>query len=89
MKNKLADSRFKITNAADILSNGNIIVAGDGKYVEVFDARTQTFHTAKGSVEDAWMYPTVTALKDNKVLIAGGYNGNMEPTNKVWLYSLK
>ncbi len=89
MKNKLADSRFKITNAADILSNGNIIVAGDGKYVEVFDARTQTFHTAKGSVEDSWMYPTVTALKNNKVLIAGGYNGNMEPTNKVWLYSLE
>jgi hypothetical protein len=89
VKNKLADSRFKITNAADILSNGNIIVAGDGKFVEVFNAQTQTFHTASGSVEEAWMYPAVTALKDDKVLITGGYNGSMEPTNKAWIYSLK
>jgi len=89
VKNKLADSRFKITNAADILSNGNIIVAGDGKYAEVFDAQTQTFHTTSGSVEDAWMYPTVTTLKDDRVLIAGGYNGNMQPTNKAWVYKLK
>ena len=86
---KLSDSRFKITNATDILPNGNIIIAGDGKYVEVFDTPTQKFHTVRGSVEDAWMYPTVTTFKDAKVLIAGGYNGSMEPTNKAWIYSLR
>lgn len=89
LKIKLADNRFKITNAADILPNGNIIIAGDGKYVEVFDVKSKEFHTVKGSLEDAWMYPTVTTLPDGKVLIAGGYNGSMEPTNKAWIYSLK
>ncbi len=89
LKNKLTDSRFKITNAADILPNGNIIIAGDGKYVEMFDARTQKFHTIRGSVEEAWMYPTVTTLKEGKVLITGGYNGSMKPTDKAWVYKLK
>ncbi|MBD0285789.1 MAG: hypothetical protein ICV79_10250, partial [Flavisolibacter sp.] len=89
LKNKLADSRFKITNAADVLPNGNVIIAGDGRYVEIFDAPTQTFHTANGSVGEAWMYPTVTTLKDGNVLITGGYNSSMEPTNKAWVYRLK
>ncbi len=89
LKGKLADCRFKITNAAGILPNGNSIIAGDGRYVEIFDAPTQTFHTANGSVGEAWMYPTVTTLRDGKVLITGGYNGNMKPTNKAWVYRLK
>ncbi|MBD0289245.1 MAG: hypothetical protein ICV79_28080, partial [Flavisolibacter sp.] len=89
LKDKLAHSRFKITNAADILHNGNIIAAGDGKYVEIYNAPTQKFHTANGSVGEAWMYPTVTTLIDGKVLITGGYNGSMEPTNKAWIYKLK
>ena len=85
LKDKLADSRFKITNAADLLPDGNVIIAGDGKYVELFHAKTQEFHTISGGVEEAWMYPTVTSLKGGKVLVTGGYNGRMEPTNKAWV----
>jgi hypothetical protein len=55
----------------------------------MFDARTQKFHTIRGSVEEAWMYPTVTTLKEGKVLITGGYNGSMKPTDKAWVYKLK
>jgi hypothetical protein len=34
----MVDSRFKITYPLGILPNGNILVAGDGKFVELFDA---------------------------------------------------
>jgi N-acetylneuraminic acid mutarotase len=82
----LNKSRFKITNAGAILPNGNAIIAGDGKYVEVFDINTMLFHTVKGNVESAYMYPTVTPLHDGQILITGGYDGNMIATNGAWLH---
>ncbi len=86
-ENKLRKSRFKISNAGVLMENGNVLVAGDGKYVEVYVADKKKFRTVKGNLSESWMYPTVTALKDNKVLIAGGYNKNMEATARTWLYS--
>jgi hypothetical protein len=89
LKEKLTDSRFKITNAADITPDGKVIIAGDGKYTEIFDNLSKDFFTASGSLEDSWMYPTVTTLQNGNVLVCGGYDGNMQPTNKAWIYKSK
>ena len=89
LESKMEKSRFKITNAADIISNGNVVIAGDGKYVELFNAADGSFKTAKGTVEKAWMYPVVIALTGSKVLITGGYDGNMSTTNGAWIFEEK
>ncbi len=89
LKEKLTDSRFKITNAADIRPDGKVIIAGDSKYTEIFDNISKDFFTASGSLGDSWMYPTVTTLQNGNVLVCGGYDGNMQPTNKAWIYKAK
>ncbi len=89
LKEKLTDSRFKITNAADIRPDGKVIIAGDGKYTEIFDIVSKDFYTPRGSLGNSWMYPTVTTLQNGNVLVCGGYDGNMQPTNKAWIYKSK
>ncbi|MCW5911452.1 MAG: hypothetical protein KIT62_10275 [Cyclobacteriaceae bacterium] len=86
LSSRLIKSRFKITNAGDALDNGAIVVGGDGKYIEVYDPVQNNFFTANGNVSKAWMYPTVTTISDNRVLITGGYDANMKTTDGAWIY---
>jgi hypothetical protein len=82
----MSQARFKITTAVADLNDGRVIVAGDGKYIEVFDAHSQRYATAQGSLGDKWMYAAVVVLKDGRALITGGYNEDMAVTNTAWLY---
>jgi len=86
LETALIKSRFKITNSGDVLNDVRVVVAGDGKYVEVYDPKQNSFFTAKGTVDKAWMYPTVTKVSEYKILITGGYDANMKTTSRAWLY---
>lgn len=86
LENAMMKARFKITNAGDVMSDGTVVIAGDGKWAEVYDPELNKFFTAKGNVSKAWMYPTVTAISKTRVLITGGYDANMQTTNGAWVY---
>jgi hypothetical protein len=86
MECAMIKSRFKITNAGDVLTDGTVVIAGDGKYVEVYDPKRNRFFTADGNVDKGWMYSTVTVISEGAVLITGGYDGNMKTTNGAWVY---
>jgi hypothetical protein len=79
-------ARFKMTTSVIAIPTGKVVVGGDGEYVEVYDPASGTFSTASGSVDEAWMYATATALDDGGVFITGGYNENMEITAGAWIY---
>jgi hypothetical protein len=79
-------ARFKFPSAVAVAANGTLVVAGGGRRVEVFDLRQAQFSVAAGSLGDAWYYATATPLADGRVLIAGGYNESLDPTNRVWIY---
>lgn len=83
---QLIKSRFKITNAGDVMTGGAIVIAGDGKYVEVYDPGKNLFFTVQGNVEKAWMYPAVTTISENRALITGGYDSRMQTTDGVWIF---
>lgn len=82
----MTKARFKITTAAALLNDGRVIVAGDGRYAEVFDLRNQRYVTAQGSFGDDWMYAAAVTLSDGRVLITGGYNDGMSVTDGAWVY---
>ena len=82
----MVKSRFKLTTAVVGLGNGHVVVAGDGAYVEVYNSQTKSYGTASGKLSDALMYATAVMLKDGSVLIAGGYDEDMEISEGVWLY---
>jgi hypothetical protein len=85
LTNQMAKSRFKISNAGDLLPDGKAVIAGDGKYPEIYDPADETFHTISGSLGQELMYPTVTAMNDGCVLICGGYDDSMKSTSRAWL----
>ncbi|HZS07633.1 MAG TPA: kelch repeat-containing protein [Blastocatellia bacterium] len=79
-------ARFKFPNAVAATPGGGVIVGGGGRRVEVFDRAANRFALSGGSVEDEWFYATATPLADGRVLIAGGYNSSLYPTNQAWIY---
>ncbi len=79
-------ARFKFPNAVVLSNNGEIIVGGGGRRVEVFDRANSDFKVSAGSLEDEWFYATATPLPDGRVFIAGGYNDSLMPTPQTWLY---
>lgn len=89
VQGQLSEKRFKITNAGAKLKNGTIVIAGDGEKVEIFDPLVSSFFIAEGNISNSFMYPTVTTTSNNNVLITGGYDEDMQATNRAWLYTTK
>jgi hypothetical protein len=79
--------RFKHGNAVVLLENGNVLVAGGGKFAELFDPVACEFAEVPGSFNKTLQFATATLLQDNKVLITGGYEMNIICTKEAWLYS--
>lgn len=77
--------RFKLADAAVLLSSGNVLIGGGNRQIEIFDAQSQTF-IPDGSLEDDYYYSVLTPLRNGQVLITGGYNGDILPSAKAWLY---
>ncbi|HJQ13307.1 MAG TPA: kelch repeat-containing protein [Anaerolineales bacterium] len=77
--------RFKLADAAVLLSDGNVLIGGGNRQIEIFDAQSQTFLT-NGMLDDDYYFSVLTGLKDGQVLITGGYNGDILPSDKAWLY---
>ncbi len=79
------EERFKLADAAVLLSDGNVLVGGGSRQIEIFDAKSQTF-IPDGTLDDDYYFSVLTGLNNGQVLITGGYNGNILPSNKAWLY---
>ena len=77
--------RFKLAEAAALLANGNVLIAGGNRQIEVFEAPSRRFIPA-GALDDDYYYSVLTPLLSGQVLITGGYNGNILPSDKAWLY---
>ena len=77
--------RFKLPEAAVLLPNGNVLIGGGNRQMEVFDVQSQNF-LLSDTLDDDYYYSVLTPLENGLVLITGGYNGNILPSDKAWLY---
>jgi Galactose oxidase, central domain len=80
-------ARFKISDAVTQLVNGDVLIAGSDRTVEIFDPIKNTFRAISGQLDAERSFSTVTRLPDDRVLIAGGYDPNIRVTNRTWLYN--
>jgi hypothetical protein len=81
----MRERRFKLDGAAATLPGGRVLVAGGGKTAEVFDPRSRTFRTVAGPIGASLSFSTATLLGDGRVLVAGGYDGDIRPTSRTWI----
>lgn len=85
----MSTPRFKLPAAVALLQNGNVLVAGGGPFLELYDEANGAFRKVPGSVGAARFFATVTSLPGGSVLIAGGYaesDGRLPATRSAWLY---
>jgi hypothetical protein len=82
----MQNERFKLADATILTSNGELLVAGGGIDVELYNPVTRRFTTARGSTGAARYYQTTTLLPDGTILIAGGYDSSIAATDHTWLY---
>jgi hypothetical protein len=80
-------SRFKLKKAVVTLGDGKILIAGGAEQPEIYDANSNTFHTARKSRLDCYYFSTATRLSNGEVLIVGGYAQPGGPAvNQAWIY---
>jgi hypothetical protein len=84
---EMARARFKIPDAAVVLADGRILVAGDGTMPEVLDPATGSIGQVAGALTAAGLFATATALADGRVLIAGGYDERIRVLDQAYLFT--
>jgi hypothetical protein len=82
----LNSERFKLADAAVRLTNGNILVGGGNRQLEIFDTKAQRFILSQ-ELDNDYYYTVLTPLKNSKVLITGGYDPDIQPTDQAWVYN--
>ena len=85
----MSTSRFKLPEAALLLANGKVLIAGGGSFAEIYDETTGTFSKVGGSLGAARFFASATLLPSGKTLITGGYadtGGGLPSTATAWIY---
>ncbi len=82
----MSAARYKIRDAAVLLVDGRVLVAGGGTRLEVYDPATGIFSLLPDRVTIALRYSTTTLLGNGTALIVGGYGGEGLPSAGAWLY---
>jgi hypothetical protein len=82
---EMNEKRFKLSDAAVLLKDGNVLIGGGNRRIEIFDAQNQRF-IPDGELNNDYFYSVLTRLQDGQVLITGGYDPNIQPSDKAWLY---
>ena len=79
--------RFKLAEAAVLLKNGNVLVVGGNRQIEIFEAQNQRFILGE-KLDNDYYFSVLTLLEDGRVQITGGYDSRIQPSDKAWLYNL-
>jgi hypothetical protein len=82
----LNQERFKLADAAVLLNDGNVLVSGGARQIEQYDAQDRRF-ILDAVLDDAYFYAVSSLLHDGRVLITGGYNASIQPSEKAWIYN--
>jgi hypothetical protein len=79
-------ARYKIRDAAVLLKNGRVLVAGASPRAEIYDPATGIFGSVAGDMGEPRFYSTATLLQSGEVLITGGYTQHLQPNDGAWIY---
>jgi hypothetical protein len=82
----MSTARYKIREAAALLADGKVLIAGGGRRLEIYDPAQGLFSLLPDRVTTPLQYSTTTLLGNGAALIAGGSGGAGLSTAGAWLY---
>jgi Putative zinc-finger/FecR protein/Galactose oxidase, central domain len=82
----MSAARYKIREAAALLADDRVLIAGGGTRFEIYDPATGVFSLLPNRVTTALRYSTTTLLNNGTALIVGGYGSEGLPSAGAWLY---
>lgn len=77
--------RYKLVGSVVTLADGRFVVAGGAATPEVYDPGTQQFTAVGGGLGSTRLFLTASAVSDAEVLLLGGYDESIQPTDAAWL----
>ena len=80
----MQNRRFKLPDAAVLLADGSVLVAGGSHELERFDAARRRFVRA-GRIDASLAFATATRLGSGDVLVVGGYDERLAVSRRAWL----
>ena len=81
----MSQKRFKLAHESALLPDGKVLIAGGHGQAETFDSKSSRFTALDSGTGSPQWFMTETALRDGRVLLAGGYSISIDATNRVWL----
>ena len=84
----MAVRRFKLGDSVSLLADGRVLVGGGDPLLEVYDPRRGAFRPA-GRTGRELAFATATRLKDGRVLVAGGYDRNLQINRTAWIVATR
>ena len=82
----MTTGRYKLRDTAVRLRDDRILVAGSGRFAELFDPRTNTFTRVAGDLGENYSFASATLLGDGNALVLGGYDNSMRNTDGIWRF---
>ncbi|MFN4292288.1 MAG: kelch repeat-containing protein [Permianibacter sp.] len=80
--------RFKIMHALAALADGRAVIAGGARQIELFAPVQLRFEPVSGELDYAPELATATVLATGEVLLAGGYDEQVNSRAQAWLIRL-
>lgn len=78
--------RYKLRDSSLRLRDGRILVAGSGRFAELFDPRTNSFSSVDGGFEQEYSFASSALLDDGRAIVLGGYDDSMRNTDGIWRF---
>jgi hypothetical protein len=85
---ELSEGEYKLEGAVTRLDDGRIAVAGGNK-VNVYNPLNNELTTLEHPSMGTRSFISATALEGNRLLVAGGYDLAIAPTDQAWLISVR
>jgi hypothetical protein len=78
--------RYKLRDSSLRLHDGRILIAGSGRFAEIFDPRTNAFSRVDGGFEQEYSFASSALLGDGRAIVLGGYDDSMRNTDGIWRF---
>ena len=83
----LSEGQYKLDSALTEVPGGDVVIAG-GQVVNVYDPDRDSIRALREPILGARSFVCATAVGRGRVLVTGGYDASITPSDQAWLVEI-